>query len=307
MHRTAAALFLLLAPAITTAGTPAPATPLDPARVGWRELQLGGSKLLLTADARLTWSLRPAGEIAGQLRGAPGLTGIPPGESVVELLYDGRATGRRTRATLWLDPGDGRALQRSGDDLGGELRHRDYRFTTTGAYHWTRWPARGEEKLPVARWTRTSEGLRAYGSDPGGPVLEPTGLIWAVAAAPLLRPGDTADFAVFQRRVLQRVEVRVADTRRIDVDYRDVTPGGVTRRRGSVEALRLVLQGDPDTAGSSDELELLGLRGALELHLDPVTRAPLSLSGNVAIVGAVTLRLQRLERFTPLAPARQSP
>ena len=36
---------------------------------------------------------------------------------------------------------------------------------------------------------------------------------------------------------------------------------------------------------------MLGLRGKLELLLDPATRAPLQLSGNVKVLGGVTLRL----------------
>jgi len=305
MSRPAVALCLLLPPLSAVADPPAAL--LDPDRVGWHQVQLGGSKLFLTAEARLAWTIRPAGEITGQLREAAGLTGIAAGRTVLELVYTGRAAGRRTRATLWLDPRDGRALQRTGDDLTGDLRHRDYRYTTTGAYHWTRWPNPGEERLPMARWTRTSEGLRSYGRDPGGPVLEPTALIYAVAAAPLLRPGDSAAFTVFQRRVLQRVAVQVAGSEPVQVDYQETDAAGTTRRQGRREALRLVVQGDPGTAGSCDELELLGLRGALELQLDVATRAPLALSGNVAIIGGVTLRLQSLQRSAPLAPAPQSP
>jgi hypothetical protein len=305
MSRLAVVLCLFLTSWPAAAGAPGPA--LDAARVGWAEIQLGGSKLFLSADARLAWSLIPVKEVAGRLRSPPGLVAVPPGETVLQLDYEGRAAGRRSRAVLWMDPVTGAALQRMADDLTGDLRHRDYRYTANGAWHWTRWPRKGEEKLPWERWTRTSEGLRPYGRDPGGPVLEPTGLIYAIAAAPLLRPGDTADFTVFQRRVLQRVEVRVVDARPVDVDYREVTAAGTRRQQRRVEALRLVVRGDPATAGSSDELELLGLRGVLELYLDPATRAPLSLSGNVTVIGAVTLRLQSLRPAVPLAPARQSP
>jgi hypothetical protein len=305
MSRLAVVLCLLVTSWPAAAG-PAPPV-LDPGRIGWSAIELAGSKLFLSADARLDWSIVPAAEVAGRLRPPPGLVAVPPGETVLQLVYEGRAVGRRSRAVLWMDPATGAALQRMADDLTGDLRHRVYRYTTTGGYHWTRWPDPGEEKLPWERWTRATEGLRPYGREPAGPVLEPTGLIYAIAAAPLLQPGDTADFSVFQRRVLQRVEVRVADTRRIDVDYREVTAAGSRRQRGRVEALRVVVRGDPGTSGSSDELELLGLRGALELHLDPATRAPLSLSGNVKVIGAVTLRLQSLRRHEPLAPAPQSP
>jgi hypothetical protein len=305
MSRLTVFLCLLVASWPAAAGTAPPV--LDPGRVGWSAIELGGSKLFVSADARLDWSIVPAAEVAGRLRPPPGLVGVPPGDAVLQLVYEGRAAGRRSRAVLWMDPVTGAALQRMADDLTGDLRHRDYRYTTTGGYHWTRWPERGEEKLPWAQWSRATEGFRPYGREPAGPVLESTGLIYAIAAAPLLRPGDTADFSIFQRRVLQRIEVRVADTRRIDVDYREVTAAGSRRQRGGVEALRIVVRGDPGTSGSSDELELLGLRGALELHLDPATRAPLSLSGDVKIIGAVTLRLNSLQRFEPLAPGPQSP
>jgi hypothetical protein len=40
-----------------------------------------------------------------------------------------------------------------------------------------------------------------------------------------------------------------------------------------------------------DELEVLGMRGRLELALDPDTRTPLQLSGKVKILGAVTMKL----------------
>jgi hypothetical protein len=66
-------------------------------------------------------------------------------------------------------------------------------------------------------------------------------------------------------------------------------------RRGKVRPLRLSLQGLPVPGGDpEDDLELLGLRGRLELLLDPATRAPLQLSGDVKIVGTVTLHLAAL-------------
>jgi hypothetical protein len=65
------------------------------------------------------------------------------------------------------------------------------------------------------------------------------------------------------------------------------------QRSGKVQALRLSLKGLPVPGGKTgdDDLELLGLRGQLELLLDPETRAPLQLSGTVKVVGSVTLRL----------------
>lgn len=259
---------------------------------------------MLSADASLDWRVVPAAAVTGGLREPPAGTPVAPGARVVELRYEGGAIGRRSRATLLVDPGTAAGIQRVQEDLGSRQRYREYRYTDIGAYHWTRWPEPGEERLPVSRWTRTSEGPRPYGIRPGGPVLEPTALVYAVAAAPLLRTGDRASFYVFQRRVLQEVEVAVVGRRTVAVDYVEEGANGKTRRRQKVEALRVVLRGDPDTAGGDDELELLGLRGNPEICLDPVTRAPLEISGNVAIIGQVTLRLKALRHAPPLAAER---
>jgi hypothetical protein len=283
------------------------AADLDPARVGWSALRLGGSKLLVSADAGLEAAIVPAAAVAGTLRTPPTGVPVPPGTSVLRLTYTGAALGRTSRATLLMDPGTAAALQRVQEDGGSRPRYREYRYTDQGAWHWTRWPERGEDGLPPARWSKTSSGPRAFDRPADGPVLEPTGLLWAVAAAPLAAPGDRARFLVFQRRLLQPIEVEVAALAPFAHDYADETGSTPRRVRGRAPALRVLLRGDPRAAGSDDELELLGLRGDLELWLDPATRAPLQLSGTVAVLGRVTLRLKSLRRPGPLAAAPRAP
>lgn len=299
------ALLLALLPAL--AGARAGAAELDPARVGWSALRLGGSKLFVAADADLEAALVPASAVAAVLRTPPEGVPVAPGASVLRLTYTGTAVGRTSRATLLMDPRTAAGLQRVQQDSGSRPRYREYRYTDRGAWHWTRWPERGEADLPPARWSKTSSGLRAFDRPADGPVLEPTGLIWAVAAAPLAARGDRARFLVFQRRVLQPIEVEVAERAPFRHDYTDATGGGSRRVRGEAPALRILLRGDPRTAGGDDELELLGLRGDLELWLDPATRAPLQLSGTVAVLGRVTLRLRSLQRPGPLAAAPRAP
>ncbi len=303
-------LILVLGPLLPVATLRA-APAFDPARVGWSEIRMSGSKLFITADARLTLrrvagaSLRPDLLAVSDERFTP----LQPGTDVLELLYETRAIGRRSRLTLWMDPLSGAALQRTQHDRDGKLRLRTYRFGTAGAYQRTFWPATPSEKsLPPERWTKTSEGLRAYPVDPGQqPVVEPTGLLYAISAAALNQPGDTLDVLVFRRRDTQTVRIEVQSPREVTVRYDELpTPGTgqvVVQRTGKVQALRLSLQGLPVPGGApeDDDLELLGLRGRLELLLEPATRAPLQLSGNVKVVGAVTLRL------TALRPRQQGP
>ncbi|MEO7387318.1 MAG: hypothetical protein ABIX37_10315 [Gammaproteobacteria bacterium] len=279
-------------------GTALAATPVsfDPARVGWSEIRMTASKLFLTAEARLTLRIVPGTAAMTDLLTVPAtpFTPIMPDKDVLELVYDAHGAGLRSRLTLLMDPVTGAALQNTQHGQEGKLRYRIYRFGLEGAYQTTRSPANASEKaLMPARWTDTSEGLRTYPVPPREqPVVETTGLLYAIAAAALDRPGDTVDILVFRRRDTQWVRVEVQPPRDINVRYDELWPKGTVQRSGTVRPLRLSLQGLPVAGGDPDEdLELLGLRGRLELLLDPATRAPLQLSGKVKVLGSVTLKL----------------
>jgi hypothetical protein len=269
----------------------------DPARVGWSEIRMTASKLFLTADARLSLRTVPGATIGPDLLPVADdqFTPVAPGTEVLELLYETRAVGRRSRITLLMDPFSGAAIQRTQHDQDGKMRQRTYRFGLEGAYQRTRFPATaGEKALLPERWTKTSEGLRAYATSPGQqPVIEPTGLLYAIGAAPLDQPGDTIDVLVRQHRDTQAVRIEVLTPHEVSVRYDELWPKGTVQRSGKVRPVRLSLQALPAPGGdaATDELELLGLRGRLELLLDPDTRAPLQLSGDVKVLGSVTLRL----------------
>ena len=271
----------------------------DAARVGWSEVRMTASKLFLTAEARLSLRIVSGSSVAPDLLPIPPgvLTPLVPGAEVVELLYDASGAGRRSRLTLLMDPVSGAALQNTVHDLEGRLRLRTYRFGTEGAFQRTRSPADASENgLLPARWTNTSEGLRAYPIAPGQQaVIESTGLLYAIAAAGLNKPGDTVELLVFRRRDTQLVHIEVVPAVEIDVRYDELWPKGAVQRSGKLLPIRLTLQGVPvpgrTADADADELEVLGLRGKLELLLDPATRAPLQLSGNVKVLGGVTLRL----------------
>ncbi len=272
----------------------------DPARVGWSEIRMEASKLFLTADARLSLRTVPGATVGPDLLPVADdrFTPVAPGTEVLELLYETRAVGRRSRITLLMDPFSGAALQRTQHDQVGKLRLRTYRFGLEGAYQRTRFPATASEKsLLPDRWTRTSEGLRVYAVSPGNqPVIEPTGLLYAIGAASLDQPGDKIDALVRQNRNTQVVRIEVLPPREVSVRYDELWPKGTVQRSGKVLPVRLSLQALPPPGGNAatGDLELLGLRGRLELLLDPDTRAPLQLSGDVKVLGSVTLRLTAL-------------
>jgi hypothetical protein len=278
------------------AATPA----LDDARVGWSEIRMTASKLFLTATAAVRLRTVPGPSVQADLRPFPGGGGVEPGPEVVEMIYEAAGMGRRSRATLLMDPVSGAAIQDVIEDLEGKLRFRVYRFGDRGAYHRTRWPvSAAEERRPPAEWSRATEGLRRYARLPDGrPVSDTTGLLYMLSAADLDQAGDELEVLVFQRRNVQAVRIRVEPGRPVPVEYAELWPQGSVARRGEVQPIWLSLRGAPLPGASAGEpppedagLELLGLHGNLAVALDPATRAPLLISGKVKVLGDVTLRL----------------
>jgi hypothetical protein len=269
-------------------------TVFDPDRIGWQRVQMGASRLFMSMDADLKLEVVDSGEIVPRLakpgQGEP----VLPGPTILNMSYLTEGLGRTSDYELLLDASDGRALQRTSLVTGNRTRHRVYRFTDLGVYHHTRWPVKGEEKQRHETWSDLGEGLRPYPAGlPDIPVTEPTGLIYLAAAAPLEAPGDRFEILTFARRYVHRVEVEMAEPERIKVNYRETNADGVTKREGTVNALRILIRGREavDDEDDQDDFEMLGLTGDIELFLEPETRAPLQLSGKAKIFGQVTFRL----------------
>lgn len=270
--------------------------PLDPARVGWSAVELHASKFLMSAHARIDLEERSAEAVAPVLRATPQGRPVVPGPRLVAMRYAAQLTGQDTDLELLLDAATGGAVQMTLRDSGRRERERTWRFTDTGAQHWTARPAgAAEAKLPPARWTDRNEGWRPYPPEAhGGVVTDAPGLVYALAAAPLAKPGDRWDVMVFSRRRVHRVTATVGAPMTVAAEYAERRDGRVTVRKGKLPALRVQLASAPvgAPAGDDDQFALLGMTGGIEMALDPATRVPLQLSGDAPYVGKVTFRLK---------------
>ena len=267
---------------------------LEPAKIGWSGATLQASKLFLSMEADIRLQRLPTTDIEGALI-EPG-EGVPvaPGDSVIEMNYATEGLGRHTDVTLLMDPESGSAIQRISEDSGNKQRYRVYRFTETGAYHRTRWPLTGEEKKPVSEWSDRSEGTHVYAEGAHGKhVTESTGLIYVAAAANLREPGDRLEILTYARRYVHRVILEVTESKEVNVDFDIVAPDGTGNRQDKLSPIRILIRGESLDDDGEDRFNLLGLRGDMELLLDPDTRLPLQLSGRAKVVGQVTFRLRK--------------
>ena len=280
---------------------PADTDSLDPDRIGWSRVNLKATRLFMSMHAEIRIEQSPADAVTPSLREPGRGNAVMPAAAVVDMNYVTEGLGRQTDVTLLMDPHEGYALQRVSLDSGNKQRFRVYRFTDIGAWHDTRWPVDGEESLQPESWTEHSEGLRPYpDSVAGNPITEPTGLIYIAAASPLAKPGDRMEILTFARRHVHRVTLEVAEPETLPVEYREITAAGARTRKEKIQPVRILIRGQAvEDEDEEDEFDLLGLRGDIELLLDPETRLPLRLSGNVRIVGRVKFAIEQAVLRTP--------
>lgn len=267
---------------------------LDPALPGWSDLEFSASRLLLSASARVSIAgpKTPGEELLVPPEGRP----VAAGPVVMDIHYVTRLAGQHTDMTLVVDPSSAAALQMVLLDSGRRQRERTWRFTDSGAYHWTRRPAgSAQAKRPPPQWSDRTEGFRRYPADPGGrSVTDATALLYILSAAPLRAPGDRYDILEFSRRELHLVTAEARDNITLKVDFTQRQDGRVIRRKQSLPALRISLRGSlfRDADGSDDDpFRLMGLTDGIEVALDPATRMPLQVSGSMPYLGKVTFRL----------------
>jgi hypothetical protein len=262
-------------------------------RIAWSSATLKAKKLFLAVEVTIGIDVQCAENLVEELiepgEGKP----VDPGPDILDLTLVTDGFGRHTEVSLLLNPENGAAIQRTSTDSGSKQRFRIYRFTDAGAYHRTRWPLKDETDKPPEHWSERTENLRPYPpAIKGQTVTSATGLIYVAAASGLTDPGDQLEILTFARGDAHRVTMEVAPTIETSVKYRETSAAESRDRNENIPALRILIRGEP-IAGTDtdDEFELLGLKGDIELLLDPESRLPLALSGNVKIMGHVTFRL----------------
>ncbi len=263
---------------------------LDPARVGWTEVSFHASKFFLSADASMTVEPPNSDNFPEPLMSPGSGVGVALEDEALVLTVRTRAIGKEGLNTLLMNSRTGAAvqfLQTKAD------RYRVSRFTDTGRLMHTWKPGKKEKKLPRDQWTDYSEDLRAFPPDAVGQIVaEPAALIYIIAAAPVLEPGDQFRLLTIIRRQVFRVIVEVAEPHTLKTDYMEYSPSGAVRRNSKVTALRLLVRGEGLNPEDDQEFQMLGMQGDIELYLQPETRLPLQLNGKIKILGKIKFRLR---------------
>jgi len=203
----------------------------------------------------------------------------------------------------WIDSNGAAALQRIRKRLGKKKWQKSYRYTDMGVFRLKNMPKDSQEAiLPLENWTKTRESFYPY--DPASPgcsaVLEPSGLLMVAAAIKQWEPDAPLNLCVFNKKQLHQVKVSVHGRRRLKVDFIEKSGTHQTRRDTAIDAIQIsfeprsLAQNNPEP----EEFSFLGLKGDFDIFVDPNSYLPVQVSGKIATLGKIEIRLQTVE-FAP--------
>ena len=199
----------------------------------------------------------------------------------------------------WFSTGDAAVLQRIRYRQGDDIWQNTYRFTDKGVYRLRKKPNHGhEKKLAPEHWTKISESFYPYqDKHPGSQVvLEPTGLMYLASAGAFAEQKGPRRLYVFDRKQLHEVAVSLSGRLRLQVSYFEKRQKKNILKEGMIDALKISFKPRALALQNKkpEDFSFMGLRGDFDIFIDAATGVPVQISGRVARIGKVDIRLQSL-------------
>ena len=286
------ALTLLFILAWTSQAAEPVTTPWTPP---WHKVEMKASKLFITTTSTVSTTLLPSAAAVRQLGDAGEHRGLlPTARQTARVEIGNSLLGRDSVTTLWLDPADGRALQRIKVETGKKHRFKAVRFTEDGVLTRRRYPREGEEKKKPDAWSDRSEEFLSLALGEQA-VVDPTGLLYLLAIAPLKKAGDRWTAEILADDAIHHLEVKVEAVTRIKARYTCIHSKKEQAMKGEVDALHLTLRPRAADGGKGSNFEFLGLEGDVDVYLHRQDRYPLMITGKIPIAGHVKIELERVE------------
>jgi hypothetical protein len=292
----------------TAALSPAADRESEPVRALWKHLSFRGSHFLGEATIEVSLTEVPAAVARKQLIAIPEGRPRPPAASNCPVLViDVKSNAdplfgadEITGSRAWFSSVKAAALQRIRSRRGDEIWQNTYRFTQRGVYRIRKKPARSDEKkLEPAHWTKKKESFFSY--PPVGPeletVLEPTAILYLAAYLDMRSPDSPRSLYVFDRKQLHEVTVEVEEHRSLKVSYVEKDRRKEIQRQGKTDAVRISFKPRAlaPQGKKPEEFSFMGLKGDFEVYIDPVSRVPLQVSGQIPRIGKIHIRLHTVE------------
>ena len=268
---------------------------LDPSRVKWTSLDYKTHILFFGMKISVQMNKIPlTTSKSALLTPKHGEGTMPEADPSYRLDMDTGILGRNSFISLWFDP-DGTAFQRTQTDTGKKHRVKTYRILKNGYYSRQTKPRENEKELPPNQWTDTGEGNKKFNSLPatGTIITEPTALFYLVSASPLNKPGDKFEQYIFTKHGIHRAHLHAIDYHNLEVNFKN-NQGGTKRTvyDDEFKTLRIRMNVEAIDPAAEGDFDFLGLKGDIDLYLDPDTRVLVQISGSIDIVGYTDIVLR---------------
>jgi len=273
---------------------------IDDSQVAWRRLVLRASKLFARITLEIRLAAVPATEAVVSLVPSPHGMALSPGDSevllaTVDIESVSGFSRKKWLGNGWFRPADGSALQRVRFKPGEDGTKKIYRYSSDGVFRIVSEPNSSREaKLPPAEWTKSSERFFPFRGKSAdcAKISDPFVLLYVLSSTPL-SSGDRSRVCVFNKKALYFATLEVAGSERVAVDYSWESAGRETRINHKIATLKVQLTAravDPQVE-AREPFEFLGLEGEIEILVDPTSRLPVAIRGNLPSVGRLDFEL----------------
>jgi hypothetical protein len=269
---------------------------IDPSRVKWSSLRYKTYIVFFSMNVKVQLKqISQATSKAALLTPKQGLGTMPQADPTYRIDLDSKIMGRKSFISLWFDP-NGNAFQRTQTDTGSKQRVKTYRILQDGYYSHETKPTENEQDLPPSKWTQVGEGSKTFNKMPraGATVAEPTALYYLVSASHLNKPGDKFQEYIFTKHGIYQLNLHAVDYKEIETDYVLRQDGKKQKSQGEYKTLHIRMNAVPIDPSASDGFDFLGLKGDIDLYMDPTTRVLLQISGKADIIGHTDITLKEV-------------
>ena len=267
---------------------------LDPKLVKWTNLHYKASVLFFSVNVKYTLKkISLADSKSALLKPTKGTGTMPTMDPTYRIDLDSKIMGRKSFISLWFDP-NGTAFQRTQTDTGSKKRVKTYRILTDGYYSREAKPKENEEDLPPNKWTQIGEGAKTFNKLPskGAIITEPTALYYLVSASSINKPGDKFEEYIFTKHGIFSLKLRAVDYKEIETNYKSNKGGKKQSVQGETKTLHITMNATALDPADADDFDFLGLKGDIDLYMDPASRVLVQISGKADYIGRTDIKLK---------------
>ena len=281
---------------------------LDPKRVMWTQLSFRVKNFSADVNVQVHLESLPAAEVETALikspQGVPINAWIPdPNSITVHYMVDSIFKAPvKTMNQVWFNPKNATALGRTRLRRGDADFKKIYRFTNQGVFRHQQEPQDRQEILEQPeKWTGVKDTFYTYDLDqlecPN--VTERLVLIYiaSASAAEISKSMQPLSFCVFGRRQLFHVRLKPEEFHTLKVDFMEKKQQGDIRRRGDIQALKIVLEVQPlvSELKKVEDFSFLGFQEDIAIFIDPQSTIPIQMSGRIPMVGKKIIKLSEVQ------------